>query len=648
MSATAEYRAPPAYVGMPLPQGWEEAWDAERGKKYYIDHNTCTTTWVDPRDKYTKPLTFAECVGDELPYGWERDFDRSVGVFFIDHNTRTTQLEDPRGSWYAVQQEMLREFLETTKRSLEAKKEMLALKQRRLGIAEEEVAMLTEQLARGPGPALTSFDPESIKRDIAAAKARVTRLRNEMESLSDAVEYEQEGMQILQGVNMRIESNPSYRIEDARAALAELQRMRDALEQHEQEKEDLRVLLNELRSEIAGGAHPHGMTVNGTLTMRKRKFKTIATVRLGPSASSSLIDDLTEEEYAFNELERMRVKRQVLRWLGDNATEMQKEFGPQLARVLQVYAEDREMTPDLDLLSDIAATLWPGVAQFDALLELHEKEEEQLRDLAQLAVGDGVPVDPIRGIFEKRSLATGTITKHHQQQFAAMMRKASVSQLPIVQAPTTPQQASPASASQSVVQRAQAFSLEIMRKHDLELKRAIENCRETVSKDVLSAILKDCQRSKAELRKGMRETARDMVHAAVAYLPHLFEVAAGESSTAASRSSSTKSNASASGRDAEPELPAPLDRRMSFTGTPAHPEFAALAHQQERRRSAVEGSGITSAQFSPGSVRSSAGSPNSRRAKRLPPPPPTDALPPSPIIPPPSAFAESDELGDLP
>ena len=32
----------------PLPDGWEEAEDGE-GKKYYIDHNTETTTWDDPR-----------------------------------------------------------------------------------------------------------------------------------------------------------------------------------------------------------------------------------------------------------------------------------------------------------------------------------------------------------------------------------------------------------------------------------------------------------------------------------------------------------------------------------------------------------------------------------------------------------------------
>lgn len=36
---------------MPLPQGWEMAIDAETGKTFYVDHNTRTTQWFDPRDR---------------------------------------------------------------------------------------------------------------------------------------------------------------------------------------------------------------------------------------------------------------------------------------------------------------------------------------------------------------------------------------------------------------------------------------------------------------------------------------------------------------------------------------------------------------------------------------------------------------------
>uniref|UniRef100_A0A3B3ZHK2 WW domain-containing protein n=1 Tax=Periophthalmus magnuspinnatus TaxID=409849 RepID=A0A3B3ZHK2_9GOBI len=71
---------------LPLPEGWEEARDYD-GKVYYIDHINQCTSWIDPRDRHTKPLTFADCIGDELPVGWEEAYDPVVGPYFVDHNT---------------------------------------------------------------------------------------------------------------------------------------------------------------------------------------------------------------------------------------------------------------------------------------------------------------------------------------------------------------------------------------------------------------------------------------------------------------------------------------------------------------------------------------------------------------------------------
>ena len=61
-----------------------------------MDHATRTTSWVDPRDAAFKPAAFAECLGDELPYGWETAVDPDVGLYYINHNTWSTQLDDPR------------------------------------------------------------------------------------------------------------------------------------------------------------------------------------------------------------------------------------------------------------------------------------------------------------------------------------------------------------------------------------------------------------------------------------------------------------------------------------------------------------------------------------------------------------------------
>uniref|UniRef100_A0A671X7N9 Membrane-associated guanylate kinase, WW and PDZ domain-containing protein 1 n=1 Tax=Sparus aurata TaxID=8175 RepID=A0A671X7N9_SPAAU len=78
----------------PLPDNWEMAY-TESGELYFIDHNTKTTSWLDPRcrDKASRPLE--ECDDDELPPGWERIEDPVYGVYYVDHINRKTQYENP-------------------------------------------------------------------------------------------------------------------------------------------------------------------------------------------------------------------------------------------------------------------------------------------------------------------------------------------------------------------------------------------------------------------------------------------------------------------------------------------------------------------------------------------------------------------------
>uniref|UniRef100_A0A3Q1BKU4 Membrane-associated guanylate kinase, WW and PDZ domain-containing protein 1 n=1 Tax=Amphiprion ocellaris TaxID=80972 RepID=A0A3Q1BKU4_AMPOC len=78
----------------PLPENWEMAY-TENGELYFIDHNTKTTSWLDPRckDKTSRPLE--ECDDDELPPGWERIDDPVYGVYYVDHINRKTQYENP-------------------------------------------------------------------------------------------------------------------------------------------------------------------------------------------------------------------------------------------------------------------------------------------------------------------------------------------------------------------------------------------------------------------------------------------------------------------------------------------------------------------------------------------------------------------------
>ncbi|XP_039307362.1 membrane-associated guanylate kinase, WW and PDZ domain-containing protein 1 isoform X4 [Solenopsis invicta] len=78
----------------PLPPNWEKAY-TDTGEVYFIDHNTGTSHWLDPRLSKFQKRSLEECLDDELPYGWEKIDDTLYGTYFIDHVNRRTQYENP-------------------------------------------------------------------------------------------------------------------------------------------------------------------------------------------------------------------------------------------------------------------------------------------------------------------------------------------------------------------------------------------------------------------------------------------------------------------------------------------------------------------------------------------------------------------------
>lgn len=90
-----------------LPPGWSVQ-VAPNGRMFFIDHNKRTTTWVDPRSGRPSTLprqlqnqtpanrSYQEETLGALPEGWEERVHSDGRIFYIDHNTRTTQWDDPR------------------------------------------------------------------------------------------------------------------------------------------------------------------------------------------------------------------------------------------------------------------------------------------------------------------------------------------------------------------------------------------------------------------------------------------------------------------------------------------------------------------------------------------------------------------------
>ncbi|XP_076835507.1 protein KIBRA [Brachyhypopomus gauderio] len=233
---------------LPLPEGWEEARDFD-GKVYYIDHVNQTTSWIDPRDRQTKPLTFADCIGDELPVGWEEAYDPQVGAYYVDHNTKSTQLEDPRAQWQREQELMLREYLSVAEDALSAQKEIYQVKEKRLRLAQLEYRQLNDAW-RDKSSSQTSlnsrssssskYDPEILKAEIVTAKSRVNKLKRDLACMRQELLYKEQGFETLKEIDHKVSGTSyGYRQHEAQAILREVRTIRDAISSGEKEKHEL-------------------------------------------------------------------------------------------------------------------------------------------------------------------------------------------------------------------------------------------------------------------------------------------------------------------------------------------------------------------------------------------------------------------------
>ncbi|NWH67033.1 WWC2 protein, partial [Geococcyx californianus] len=245
---------------LPLPAGWEEAKDYD-GKVFYIDHNTKQTSWIDPRDRLTKPLSFADCVGDELPWGWEAAYDPQIGVYYIDHINQTTQIEDPRKQWRQEQERMLKDYLMVAQDALSTQKELYQVKEQRLALALDEYVRLNDaykeksssrtSLFSGSSSS-TKYDPDILKAEISTTRLRVKKLKRELSQMKQELLYKEQGFETLQQIDQKMSGGQSgYELCEAKAILSELKSIRKAISSGEREKQDLMKSLAKLREKFS-------------------------------------------------------------------------------------------------------------------------------------------------------------------------------------------------------------------------------------------------------------------------------------------------------------------------------------------------------------------------------------------------------------
>ncbi|XP_047998754.1 protein kibra [Leguminivora glycinivorella] len=350
---------------IPLPDGWDYARDFD-GKLYFIDHNSRKTTWIDPRDRYTKPQTFADCIGNELPLGWEEAYDPQIGPYYINHVSQVTQLEDPRLEWLSIQEAMLREYLNTAQEALEAKKEMYDVKKQRLCLAQDEYKHLNNALSTlaasrtslcSSTTSVTTtsttsrHDPDMLRSEVTQARGRVAQLRKELRQARAEVACARRGVDTLAEVEQKLSAQQGcYNITEAQAIMTELKNIQKSLTSGEKERADLMQSLAKLKDDLTrlqlGDASPD----LSTLSLPQEKLST--------ASQTDLCADLVP--------------------IGTRLAEM--------ARVRLQYDEARKRIQQIQQqLADLEDKVQPGQAESDKdRLLLFQEKEQLLRELRSI------------------------------------------------------------------------------------------------------------------------------------------------------------------------------------------------------------------------------------------------------------------------
>ncbi|XP_025061448.1 protein KIBRA isoform X1 [Alligator sinensis] len=310
--------------------------------------------------EYTKPLTFADCISDELPLGWEEAYDPQVGVYYIDHNTKTTQIEDPRVQWRREQEHMLKDYLVLAQEAIAAQKEIYQVKQQRLELAQQEYQQLHEvwehklgsQTSLISGSSSSSkYDPEILKAEIATTKSRVNKLKREVAHMKQELQYKEHGFQTLKKIDMKMsDTQGGYKLDEAQAILSEMKAIKKLITSGEKEKQDLIQSLARLKDGFVADTGQHSdlwassTSLEGSSPLLPRQYLDVS------SQTEVSGNFITSSNNQLAEKVRLRLR----------------------------YEEAKRRIANLKIqLAKLDSEAWPGVldSERDRLILINEKEE---------------------------------------------------------------------------------------------------------------------------------------------------------------------------------------------------------------------------------------------------------------------------------
>ncbi|KFV98115.1 Protein KIBRA, partial [Fulmarus glacialis] len=310
--------------------------------------------------RYTKPLTFADCISDELPLGWEEAYDPQVGVYYIDHNTKTTQIEDPRVQWRREQEHMLKDYLVLAQEAIAAQKEIYQVKQQRLELAQQEYRQLHDvwehklgsQTSLLSGSSSSSkYDPEILKAEIATTKSRVNKLKREVAHMKQELQYKEHGFQTLKKIDMKMsDTQGGYKLDEAQAILSEMKALKKAITSGEKEKQDLIQSLARLKDSF----------VNDRGSQSDLWASSVCVESSSPLLPRQYLDVSSQTDVS-----------------GNFITSSNNQLAEKVRLRLQ-YEEAKRRIANLKIqLAKLDSEAWPGVldSERDRLILINEKEE---------------------------------------------------------------------------------------------------------------------------------------------------------------------------------------------------------------------------------------------------------------------------------
>uniref|UniRef100_A0A8C5LZL1 WWC family member 3 n=1 Tax=Leptobrachium leishanense TaxID=445787 RepID=A0A8C5LZL1_9ANUR len=342
------------------------------------------------KKRITKPLTFADCVGNELPLGWEIVYDQQIGVYYMDHINQITQIEDPREQWRREQERMLKEYLVVAQEALNAKKEIYQIKQQRFELAQEQyqqLHQLCEDDSRSHASSFsgfstnTKYDPYQIKAEIASRRDRLSRLKRELTLMKQELQYKEKGVETLQEIDRKMSNcHTNYKLDEAQAIMSELRTIRQAICMGEKERRELMQSLAKLTDGFRNSCY-----ISDSLHNIPHNSTSLSDSCLPQQYCDACSQTESAGEFGFDDNTKL-VDRVRLNWQYEEAKKRVSSIQHQLAL--------------------LESESWPGMAEADRdRLQLIKEKEALLQDLELISQERRSPEDLAKLDEEKRRLA---------------------------------------------------------------------------------------------------------------------------------------------------------------------------------------------------------------------------------------------------